>query len=54
MNVSLLKNIVLFNSLLLIAGFAYSLPKGLEPVQNLNTEKYLGKWYEVVRLDFFF
>lgn len=31
-----------------------SMPKGATPVTNLNSEKYLGKWYEIARFDFFF
>ena len=27
------------------------LPSGVEPVQNFELNKYLGKWYEVARLD---
>ncbi|MCR6722238.1 MAG: lipocalin family protein [Chitinophagaceae bacterium] len=29
-----------------------SIPKGAEPVTNFEKEKYLGKWYEIARLDF--
>ena len=28
------------------------MPKGAEPVKNFQKEKYLGKWYEIARLDF--
>lgn len=31
-----------------------TIPKGAEAVQNFNKEKYLGKWYEIARLDFKF
>lgn len=31
-----------------------TIPKGLSPVQHFNTEKYLGKWYEIARYDFMF
>ncbi len=27
------------------------LPKGIEPVQSFELEPYLGKWYEIARLD---
>lgn len=30
------------------------LPKGAIPVGNLDPEKYVGKWYEIARFDFFF
>ncbi len=26
-------------------------PKGIQPVTGLNADKYLGKWYEIARLD---
>ena len=28
-----------------------SLPEGAKPVENFDKEKYLGKWYEIARLD---
>lgn len=28
-----------------------SLPEGAKPVENFEKEKYLGKWYEIARLD---
>ncbi len=28
-----------------------TIPEGLRPVQNFNLERYLGTWYEIVRLD---
>lgn len=28
-----------------------SLPEGIEPVAHFKKEKYLGKWYEIARLD---
>ena len=31
-----------------------SIPKGAQPVTGFNKEKYLGKWYEMARLDFKF
>ena len=27
------------------------IPEGVKPVDNFNLEKYLGKWYEIARLD---
>ncbi len=27
------------------------LPEGVEPVRNFESERYLGKWYEIARLD---
>lgn len=37
-------------SLLLLSGCA-SLPDGIEPVRDFDLESYLGKWYELARLD---
>ena len=28
-----------------------SVPKGLEPVDEFDGDRYLGKWYEIARLD---
>ena len=28
-----------------------TMPEGVEPVQNFELDRYLGKWYEVARLD---
>ena len=36
-------------SLLLLGG--QSMPEGVEPVGNFDLDRYLGKWYEVARLD---
>ncbi len=30
------------------------MPKGANAVKSFNTQKYLGKWYEIARLDFRF
>ena len=40
--------------LLLIAGFCTcsTIPRGVVAVKPFNKEKYLGKWYEIARLDF--
>ena len=35
---------------LLIAGCT-STPKGVQPVDNFSLNQYLGKWYEIARLD---
>lgn len=29
-----------------------TIPRGIEAVKNFDAEKYLGKWYEIARLDF--
>ncbi|MFM2485675.1 lipocalin family protein [Celerinatantimonas yamalensis] len=31
-----------------------SLPDGVSPVQNFSSQRYLGKWYEIARLDHHF
>lgn len=42
-------------SLLLFSLFACrSIPEGAQPVKDFRQEKYLGKWYEIARLDFRF
>ena len=40
--------------LALLSSCAVGLPKGATAVQNFKAEKYLGKWYEVARIDFKF
>jgi apolipoprotein D and lipocalin family protein len=37
-------------ALVLLAGCA-QIPDGIEPVGGFDAERYLGKWYEVARLD---
>nr|WP_136799147.1 lipocalin family protein [Desulfosediminicola ganghwensis] len=37
-------------SLTVLTGCA-GLPKGIEPVQDFELNRYLGRWYEVARLD---
>ena len=34
----------------LLAGCSYT-PEGVQPVTNFQLERYLGTWYEIVRLD---
>lgn len=38
---------------LVLAG-CRSMPKGVEPVENFDLQRYLGRWYEVARFDFAF
>ncbi len=40
--------------LALLSSCAVGLPKGATAVQNFKAEEYLGKWYEVARIDFKF
>jgi apolipoprotein D and lipocalin family protein len=37
-------------SLLMLAGCT-GLPDGVDPVENFEPDRYLGKWYEIARLD---
>lgn len=37
--------------ILLYSSCSIRMPKGAQPVANFNLEKYLGKWYELARLD---
>jgi apolipoprotein D and lipocalin family protein len=39
---------------LFVMNSCSSIPKGVNAIQNFNKEKYLGKWYEIARLDFVF
>lgn len=34
-----------------LIGGCLGTPKGVDPVQGFELEKYLGKWYEIARLD---
>ncbi len=51
---AMLSNIVKTGVLLLITialTSCTSLPKGVTPVENFDLDQYLGKWYEIARLD---
>ena len=37
--------------LMLLLGGCLGMPKDVTPVQNFELERYLGKWYEIARLD---
>jgi len=41
---------MLFVFIFLLAG-CVSVPENIKPVDNFNFERYLGKWYEIARLD---
>ena len=46
-------NIILISVIPLLGLFACStIPKGVEAVQPFDKEQYLGKWYEMARIDF--
>lgn len=36
---------------LLLAGCSTGLPPGVTPVQDFELQRYLGRWYEIARLD---
>lgn len=38
-------------SMLILTGCSVSAPKGILPVKQFELEYYLGKWYEIARLD---
>ncbi|MBQ0152762.1 MAG: lipocalin family protein [Chryseobacterium sp.] len=40
--------------LLVFNSCAVSAPKNATPIKNFDSEKYLGKWYEIARFDFKF
>lgn len=37
--------------LLILLGGCTDAPEGIEPVRNFDGERYMGKWYEIARLD---
>ena len=41
----------LLSLLCLVLSACTGLPKGVEPVQGFEPDRYLGKWYEIARLD---
>jgi apolipoprotein D and lipocalin family protein len=41
---------ILLAFVLLLSG-CVNVPENIKPVDNFNTERYLGKWYEIARLD---
>ena len=45
-----MNKIYLLISFLLVCGCT-SLPEGIEPVKDFDLGKYMGKWYEIARLD---
>lgn len=40
--------------LALLSSCSVGIPEGATAVQNFNSKKYLGKWYEIARFDFRF
>jgi len=45
------RSLVLFIILSLSLCSCLGLPKGVKPVEGFDLNKYLGKWYEIARLD---
>lgn len=45
-----MKKLLVLMSLFGLAG-CLGMPKNVEPVQNFELDRYLGKWYEIARLD---
>lgn len=39
---------------LIFSSYSVGIPKGATAVKNFNSEKYLGKWYEIARFDYKF
>lgn len=44
----------IFTATLFVMNSCSSIPKGANAIQDFKKEKYLGKWYEIARLDFVF
>lgn len=38
-------------SLVLLLGACTGMPEGVQPVKDFELDRYLGKWYEIARLD---
>ena len=45
-----MKKLFFLIALLILAG-CYSAPAGIQPVDSFELNRYLGKWYEIARLD---
>ena len=41
---------ILYGVLVILSG-CVSIPQGIEPVTDFEVDRYLGKWYEIARLD---
>jgi apolipoprotein D and lipocalin family protein len=42
---------LLFITIIFLLGGCTGTPKGVRPVDNFSLDRYLGKWYEIARLD---
>lgn len=45
-----LTNVVLLSLLFVINGCS-SMPEGVQPIKGFDINRYMGKWYEIARLD---
>jgi apolipoprotein D and lipocalin family protein len=43
--------LIALTAVLLLGGCSTGLPPGVTPVQDFELQRYLGKWYEIARLD---
>lgn len=41
---------ILYSIVVLLSG-CVGIPEGIQPVNNFEVDRYLGKWYEIARLD---
>ncbi|MFZ5569147.1 MAG: lipocalin family protein [Thermodesulfobacteriota bacterium] len=46
-----MKKCIKFMALALVLTGCVGMPEGVKPVDDFRLEKYLGKWYEIARLD---
>jgi apolipoprotein D and lipocalin family protein len=49
-NMNQLKSLLIVMMTMLLGG-CLGMPEGVEPVDNFELDRYLGKWYEIARLD---
>lgn len=42
---------ILFSSALMTLAGCLGIPEGVQPVQGFEVDRYMGKWYEIARLD---
>jgi apolipoprotein D and lipocalin family protein len=42
---------ILVSILALLLAACTGIPEGIEPIEDFNMDQYLGKWYEIARLD---
>ncbi len=45
-----IKRVILLAAIVVLSG-CLGMPDGVEPVGNFEAERYLGRWYEIARLD---